>query len=62
MKILSLNVQGLGHKTKKEWIKELNSKHKINFLALQETKMDCISNMDVKFMWGNSNFQFVIFK
>ncbi|GKB00187.1 RNA-directed DNA polymerase, eukaryota, partial [Tanacetum coccineum] len=27
--------------------------------ALQETKMDCISNMDVKFMWGNSNFQFV---
>nr|GEZ99295.1 RNA-directed DNA polymerase, eukaryota [Tanacetum cinerariifolium] len=26
MNILSLNIQGLGHKTKKEWIKELTSK------------------------------------
>ncbi|PWA78289.1 RNA-directed DNA polymerase, eukaryota [Artemisia annua] len=59
IKILSLNVQGLGHKTKKEWIKELNFKHRINFLAIQETKLECISDMDVKFMWGNSNFQYV---
>ncbi|GJV95253.1 RNA-directed DNA polymerase, eukaryota [Tanacetum coccineum] len=50
---------GLGHKTKKEWVKELNYKHRINFLALQETKMDCISHMDVKYLWGNSNFDFV---
>ncbi|GJY01398.1 RNA-directed DNA polymerase, eukaryota [Tanacetum coccineum] len=57
--ILSLNIQGLGNKTKKEWVKELNNKHKINFLALQETKIDCISHMDVKFLWGNSNYQFV---
>nr|GEY48443.1 RNA-directed DNA polymerase, eukaryota [Tanacetum cinerariifolium] len=59
MKILSLNVQGLSHKTKKEWVKELNNKHGINFLALQETKMDCISHLDVKFMWSNPNYQFV---
>ncbi|GJR25979.1 RNA-directed DNA polymerase, eukaryota, partial [Tanacetum coccineum] len=59
MNILSLNIQGLGHKTKKEWVKELNCKHRINFLALQETKMDCISYMDVKSLWGNSNFDFV---
>ncbi|GJW94067.1 RNA-directed DNA polymerase, eukaryota [Tanacetum coccineum] len=57
--ILSLNVQGLGHKTKKEWIKELNFKHRSNFLAIQETKMDCIYDMDIKFMWGNSNFQYI---
>ncbi|GJX57582.1 RNA-directed DNA polymerase, eukaryota [Tanacetum coccineum] len=43
----------------KEWVKELNCKHRINFLALQETKMDCISHMDVKSLWGNSNFDFV---
>ncbi|GJS58787.1 RNA-directed DNA polymerase, eukaryota [Tanacetum coccineum] len=49
----------LGHKTKKEWVKELNIKHNVNFLALQETKMDRITHMDVKFMWGNSNYQFV---
>ena len=59
MKILSLNIQGLGHKTKKDWVKELNIKHKVNFLALQETKMDNISHMDVKLLWGNSNYQFV---
>ncbi|GJW93712.1 RNA-directed DNA polymerase, eukaryota, partial [Tanacetum coccineum] len=48
----------LGHKTKKEWVKELNYKHRINLLALQETKMDCVSHMD-KSLWGNSNFDFV---
>ncbi|GKB96821.1 RNA-directed DNA polymerase, eukaryota, partial [Tanacetum coccineum] len=56
---ISLNVQGLGHKTKKEWVKELNNKQGVNFLALQETKLEVISHMDVKFLWGNSNFQFV---
>nr|GEW02189.1 RNA-directed DNA polymerase, eukaryota [Tanacetum cinerariifolium] len=57
--MLSLNVQGLGNKTKKEWVKELNNKHGVDFLALLETKMNCISYLDVKFMWGNSNFHFV---
>nr|GEX71249.1 RNA-directed DNA polymerase, eukaryota [Tanacetum cinerariifolium] len=49
------DMEGLGHKTKNEWVKELNYKHGINFLALQETKMDCISHMDVKFIWGLIN-------
>nr|GEW67986.1 RNA-directed DNA polymerase, eukaryota [Tanacetum cinerariifolium] len=49
----------LGHKTKNEWVKELNIKHKVNFLALQETKMDRVNHMDVKFIWGNSNYQYV---
>ncbi|GJU93005.1 RNA-directed DNA polymerase, eukaryota [Tanacetum coccineum] len=49
----------LGHKTKKEWVKELNIKHKVNFIALQETKMDRVTQMDVKFIWGNSNYQYV---
>nr|GEU48925.1 RNA-directed DNA polymerase, eukaryota [Tanacetum cinerariifolium] len=50
---------GLGHKTKKEWIKELTSKNKINFMAIQETKTHCVNHMDVKFMWGNSNYNYV---
>ncbi|GJT64249.1 RNA-directed DNA polymerase, eukaryota [Tanacetum coccineum] len=49
----------LGYKTEKEWVKELNVHHKVNFLALQETKMDRITHMDVKCIWGNSNYQFV---
>nr|GEU51428.1 RNA-directed DNA polymerase, eukaryota [Tanacetum cinerariifolium] len=43
----------------KKWVKELNIKHKVNFLALQETKMDRVNHMDVKFIWGNSNYQYV---
>nr|GEW98552.1 RNA-directed DNA polymerase, eukaryota [Tanacetum cinerariifolium] len=38
---------------------ELNIKHKVNFLALQETKMDQVKHMDGKFIWGNSNYQYV---
>ncbi|GJT66397.1 RNA-directed DNA polymerase, eukaryota [Tanacetum coccineum] len=45
--------------TKKEWVKELNIKHKVDFLALQETKMNRVTQMDVKFIWGNSNYQYV---
>nr|GEX77069.1 RNA-directed DNA polymerase, eukaryota [Tanacetum cinerariifolium] len=55
----SHNHKGLGHKTKNEWVREFNLQHKVNFLALQETKMDRITHMDVKFIWGNSNYQFV---
>nr|GEY84670.1 RNA-directed DNA polymerase, eukaryota [Tanacetum cinerariifolium] len=47
----------LGSKAKKEWIRELNIKYKFNFLTLHETKMDNISAMEVKFLWGNSNFK-----
>nr|GFA60852.1 RNA-directed DNA polymerase, eukaryota [Tanacetum cinerariifolium] len=46
-------------KAKKEWIKEINIKHKLNFLTLQETKIDNISAMDVKLLWGNYNFDHV---
>ncbi|GKC82742.1 RNA-directed DNA polymerase, eukaryota [Tanacetum coccineum] len=49
----------LGSKAKKEWIRELNIKHKVNFLTLQETKMDSISAMDVKLLWGNYNFDHI---
>nr|GFC38034.1 RNA-directed DNA polymerase, eukaryota [Tanacetum cinerariifolium] len=59
MNILSLNIQGLGHKTKEEWIKELTSKNRINFMAIQETKTHYVNHIDVKFMWGNSNYNYV---
>nr|GEY32864.1 putative RNA-directed DNA polymerase, eukaryota, reverse transcriptase zinc-binding domain protein [Tanacetum cinerariifolium] len=50
---------GLGNKSKKEWVKELTNNNKLNFIAIQETKMEKVSHMDVKFMWGNSNYDFV---
>ena len=50
MNIMSINIQGLGNKTKKEWVKELTNKIKITFIAIQETKMGRVSHMDVKFL------------
>nr|GEV54221.1 RNA-directed DNA polymerase, eukaryota [Tanacetum cinerariifolium] len=58
-KAMGYSMDGLGHKTKKEWIKELTSKNKINFMAIQETKTHCVNHMDAKFMWGNSNYNYV---
>ncbi|GKA10549.1 RNA-directed DNA polymerase, eukaryota [Tanacetum coccineum] len=49
----------LGHKTRKEWIKALTNSFKLNFLAIQETKMSSVSHMVVKSLWGNSNYDFV---
>nr|GEX56111.1 RNA-directed DNA polymerase, eukaryota, nucleotide-binding alpha-beta plait domain protein [Tanacetum cinerariifolium] len=57
--LLKKHDKGLGSKAKKEWIRELNINHKVNFLTLQETKMDSISAMDVKLLWGNYNFDHV---
>ena len=34
MNFLSLNIQGLAQKAKKDWVKELCEKNKVNFLAL----------------------------
>ncbi|GJV72985.1 RNA-directed DNA polymerase, eukaryota [Tanacetum coccineum] len=56
MNCLSLNAQGLGSKAKKDWIRELITKHKVSFLSIQETKMELISAMDVKQLWGNYIF------
>ncbi|GJV52623.1 RNA-directed DNA polymerase, eukaryota [Tanacetum coccineum] len=50
----------LGSKAKKERIRELNNNHKVSFMTLQETKMEKISTMDVKFLWGNYIFDHIV--
>ena len=59
MHCLSLNFQGLSKKAKKEWVKELCNKNKVNFLSLQETKMEVMENMCVKMCWGNMAYDYV---
>nr|GEV36900.1 RNA-directed DNA polymerase, eukaryota, reverse transcriptase zinc-binding domain protein [Tanacetum cinerariifolium] len=56
---MGYTMEGLGSKAKKDWTRELIGKHKVNFLSLQETKMESISEMDVKILWGNSNFKYL---
>nr|GEU53015.1 hypothetical protein [Tanacetum cinerariifolium] len=47
---------GLGQKTKKDWVKELCINNKVNFLSLQETKMEEMQLFNIKVCWGNFNF------
>nr|GEZ19944.1 RNA-directed DNA polymerase, eukaryota [Tanacetum cinerariifolium] len=54
---MGYDMDGLGSKAKKDWARELIGKHKVNFISLQETKLESISFMDGKFIWGNSRFE-----
>ncbi|GJW65323.1 RNA-directed DNA polymerase, eukaryota [Tanacetum coccineum] len=57
---LSLNIQGLGQSTKKNWIRELNRKYKVNFAAIQETKLENIDLFAIKALWGNFLYDFAV--
>ena len=59
MNFLSLNIQGLAQKAKKDWVKELCIKHKVNFLTIQETKMENMDIRCVKMCWENFGFDYV---
>ncbi|GKE06606.1 RNA-directed DNA polymerase, eukaryota [Tanacetum coccineum] len=49
----------LAQKAKKDWVRELCEKHKVNFVSLQETKMEDIELFNIKLCWGNFGFEFV---
>ncbi|GJZ43946.1 RNA-directed DNA polymerase, eukaryota, reverse transcriptase zinc-binding domain protein [Tanacetum coccineum] len=51
--------EGLTQKAKKDWVKELCVSNKVNFLTLQETKMESIELFDIKRCWGNFVFDYV---
>ncbi|GJR45590.1 RNA-directed DNA polymerase, eukaryota [Tanacetum coccineum] len=50
------DIEGLGSKAKKDWIRELLVKYRVNFLSLQETKASTVLDMDVKMFWVSDNF------
>ena len=56
---MSLNIQGLAQKAKKDWVKELYVNNKVNFMSLQETKMEIIELFNIKMCWGNFAFDYV---
>nr|GEU88424.1 RNA-directed DNA polymerase, eukaryota [Tanacetum cinerariifolium] len=58
MNFLSLNIQGLGQSTKKRWIHDLNRKHRVNFVAIQETKMENIDLFSIKAIWGKFSYDY----
>nr|GEX69244.1 RNA-directed DNA polymerase, eukaryota [Tanacetum cinerariifolium] len=49
----------LAQKAKKDWVKELCIKNKVNFLTLQETKMENMDLVCMRTCWGNMAFDYV---
>lgn len=56
MNLLSLNIRGVSETRKVEWVQTLKRKHKIDFVALQETHFIDSSNIDVTGCWGSNDF------
>ncbi|GKA03420.1 hypothetical protein Tco_0676201 [Tanacetum coccineum] len=56
---MGYNMEGcLGQSAKKCWIQEINRKHKVNFVTIQETKMEDIGLFTVKALWGSFSYDF----
>lgn len=48
MNFLSLNSRGIGEKYKVGWVRRLKLKHRVSFLAIQETQLLEAENIDVR--------------
>nr|GEX53455.1 RNA-directed DNA polymerase, eukaryota, reverse transcriptase zinc-binding domain protein [Tanacetum cinerariifolium] len=52
---------GFGDLNKRRWVRDLCNLYKVNFLAIQETKMLHVDLWLLRQAWGNSNFDFASF-
>lgn len=59
IKFLSFNARGTGKKGKMKEIREMISKHNINTVYIQETKMTTMHKRVCGGIWGCSNFDWV---
>ncbi|MCI06232.1 endonuclease/exonuclease/phosphatase family protein [Trifolium medium] len=55
MIVMTFNIRGLGGKVKRRRIRELVRDHKVDFLALQETKMETILDDFCQSLWGSAD-------
>ncbi|XP_022031553.1 uncharacterized protein LOC110932535 [Helianthus annuus] len=56
MNFLSINVRGIGGSVKEGWIKSIKMVHKIDFLAVQETKLEDFTGFKIDNLWGNTSY------
>ncbi|MCI51592.1 cytochrome P450, partial [Trifolium medium] len=52
MIVASYNIRGLGGRVKRRRIRDLVREHKVDFLALQETKLESVSEKLCHGLWG----------
>lgn len=56
MNFLSLNIRGVGEDCKVLWVRRLRKKHKLSFIAIQETQISDAEHIDVAACWGSNEF------
>lgn len=56
MNFLSLNINGIGGEHKVAWIRRLKRKHKVSFMAIQETQQSDAEQIDARACWGDTEF------
>lgn len=57
MKILSINIRGLGSRIKKREVNELIKKQNVDFCCIQESKLEAVSDADCRAVWGEGRFE-----
>ncbi|KAL8539441.1 hypothetical protein ACS0TY_001162 [Phlomoides rotata] len=59
MKLLSFNVRGIGSRRKRKLVKDLIANTKVDFVCIQETKLDIIPTSVCESLWVDKNFDWV---
>jgi len=59
MKIVSLNIRGLGGSIKRKYIRDLISKEHVEMICLQETKCSDISKENGFLLWESNDIGWI---
>lgn len=59
MKIASFNIRGLGGRVKKTAMRDLVVKEKLDFVCIQETKLEYVDQRLARILWGSTECNWV---
>jgi len=59
MKLISMNIRGLGGRIKRKYINDLIKKQQVGFICLQETKCEHISKERCYQIWGSNEIDWI---
>jgi len=59
MKILSLNIRGVGGAVKRNYVRDLISREQVDIVCLQETRCSDFSREKVCLLWGTNEVELV---
>ena len=59
MKIISLNIRGVGGTVKMNYVRDLISREQVDMVSLQETKCSDFSREKVCLLWGTNEIEWV---